>query len=346
VKRRTFFNLLPVLSLVLAIALADGLILQAVDSDACTHAAPLETDLSATSFRIDICAYIDGRSLLIIRANTVQWHHLDWAAPGRFEFVNLPTIINGIEWYPEWPDVPNKENRWCNCFSSTYADLDPALPKAEAEVELRAIQARHSINIAERPSAANDYALIIDFDDDPVGGATWYECELTVNIPADLSISKSDSPDPATAGNNLTYTLTVTNNGPLDAPGVTVTDPLPAAVTLVSTNTTQGNCSETGGTLTCDLGDLANEAIATVTIVVSPTIPGTLHNSASVASENTDPDDANNSATESTTVSPPPPVGGEAYPVNKLAILAPWIAIAMAVIGGAAIFMRRRRTQE
>jgi len=40
------------------------------------------------------------------------------------------------------------------------------------------------------------------------------------------------------------------------------------------------------------------------------------------------------------------PVGGEAYPVNKLAILAPWIAIAMAIIAGSFIVMRRRRTQE
>ena len=44
---------------------------------------------------------------------------------------------------------------------------------------------------------------------------------------------------------------------------------------------------------------------------------------------------------------PPSPigVGGEAYPVNKLAILAPWIALAVAIIAGATIVARRRRTQ-
>ena len=41
----------------------------------------------------------------------------------------------------------------------------------------------------------------------------------------------------------------------------------------------------------------------------------------------------------------PRPVGGEAYPVNKLAILAPWIALGMAIIAGATIFIRRRRPQ-
>ena len=42
---------------------------------------------------------------------------------------------------------------------------------------------------------------------------------------------------------------------------------------------------------------------------------------------------------------PPPPVGGEAYPVNKLAILAPWIALVMAIIAGATVVWRRRRAQ-
>src|SRR5947199_354517 len=38
-----------------------------------------------------------------------------------------------------------------------------------------------------------------------------------VNTSANLSITKSDSPDPVTAGNNLTYTITVYNAGPSDA---------------------------------------------------------------------------------------------------------------------------------
>ncbi|MBN2186094.1 MAG: right-handed parallel beta-helix repeat-containing protein [Dehalococcoidia bacterium] len=51
---------------------------------------------------------------------------------------------------------------------------------------------------------------------------------------------------------------------------------------------------------------------------------------------------------ESADDAPPHPigVGGEAQPVNKLAILAPWIVLAVAIIAGAAIVVRRRRTQE
>ena len=49
----------------------------------------------------------------------------------------------------------------------------------------------------------------------------------TVNSQSDLTILKTASPNPVGAGSNLTYMLTVTNNGPSTATGVTITDPLP-----------------------------------------------------------------------------------------------------------------------
>ena len=48
----------------------------------------------------------------------------------------------------------------------------------------------------------------------------------------DLSIAKVDSPDPVVQGSSLTYTVTVTNNGPSNATGVVMTDTLPAGVTV------------------------------------------------------------------------------------------------------------------
>jgi hypothetical protein len=44
-------------------------------------------------------------------------------------------------------------------------------------------------------------------------------------------------------------------------------------------------------------------------------------------------------------VAPSPAVGGEAYPVNKLAILAPWIALAVVIAGAVIFFVRRRPAQ-
>jgi uncharacterized repeat protein (TIGR01451 family) len=118
---------------------------------------------------------------------------------------------------------------------------------------------------------------------------------------ADLSITKSDSPDPVTVGSNLTYTITVKNNGPSGATGVTMTDPLPATVTFVSATPSQGNCTGTA-TVTCNLGSLSNSASATVTIVVTPTQAGGISNTASVTGNEADPVASNNSATQPTTV--------------------------------------------
>jgi uncharacterized repeat protein (TIGR01451 family) len=125
----------------------------------------------------------------------------------------------------------------------------------------------------------------------------------TVNaVPsADLSITKSDSPDPVTVGGSLTYTITVKNNGPSGATGVTMTDSLPGSVTFVSATPSQGNCTGTA-TVTCSLGSLSNGGSATVTIVVTPTQAGGISNTATVGANEADPDTSNNSATQPTTV--------------------------------------------
>lgn len=123
---------------------------------------------------------------------------------------------------------------------------------------------------------------------------------------ADLSITKTDSPDPVVQGNNLTYTITVTNNGPLAATNVVVTDNLPAKsdIDFVSATSAAGSCDMKGNTVTCNLGTLANGATATVTIVVKAKHSGTLSNTATVASPE-DNTPANDSATATTTVTKP-----------------------------------------
>jgi uncharacterized repeat protein (TIGR01451 family) len=115
----------------------------------------------------------------------------------------------------------------------------------------------------------------------------------------DLALTKSDSPDPVVAGNNLTYTIRVENPGTLPATNVVVTDNLPSGVDFVSA--TGGTCQRTGNTVTCELGQLNAATTATVTIVVKTKKEGTLSNTASVTS----PEDialANNTATATTTV--------------------------------------------
>ena len=118
---------------------------------------------------------------------------------------------------------------------------------------------------------------------------------------ADLAITATDSPDPVPVGNTLAYLLTVRNNGPSAATGVTVTDILPGGVVLISATPSQGSCSVTS-VVTCALGALANGGSGTVTLLVTPTTVGTLSNSASVTGNDADPNPSNNTATITTTV--------------------------------------------
>jgi uncharacterized repeat protein (TIGR01451 family) len=131
--------------------------------------------------------------------------------------------------------------------------------------------------------------------------------ELLVRDPrrADLAIAKSDSPDPVGVRGSLTYTLGVSNGGPSADGDVRVTDTLPAGVTFVSANSSQGTCSQSGAVVSCQLGSLASGDGAVVTIqVTAPSKKGTLTNSASVSGSGNDPVAGNNSDTETTTVKP------------------------------------------
>ena len=127
---------------------------------------------------------------------------------------------------------------------------------------------------------------------------------------ANLALTKADSLDPVSVGSAFTYTMTATNNGPVDATNVTLVDTLPADVDWQSATPSQGSCVHSGeplgGTVTCTLGTIANAANATVDIdVVAPNTTGVISNSATVSADETDPDTSDNTATEETTVIDP-----------------------------------------
>jgi uncharacterized protein (TIGR03437 family) len=138
-------------------------------------------------------------------------------------------------------------------------------------------------------------------------GSDAFVARFSVN--ADLALVKNDSRDPVMLGNDLIYTLTVTNNGPDDAAAVTLSDTLPSGVTFVSLSASQGACSGTGP-VNCNLGDLAAAAKATVTITVKPMSVGSITNRATVTSATQDLDLNNNAATQETRVSAQPSIAG------------------------------------
>jgi uncharacterized repeat protein (TIGR01451 family) len=145
---------------------------------------------------------------------------------------------------------------------------------------------------------------------------TLHQFDLYANtlatIVADLSVTKTDSPDPVIAGNDLTYTVTVTNNGPDTATSVTVTDNLPAETTFVSCSSTGGGvCGGSGNNQIVTFASLASGQSETITFVANvncSVADGTvISNTATVSSLTFDPDTTNNSSTTTTTASNPPP---------------------------------------
>jgi uncharacterized repeat protein (TIGR01451 family) len=138
---------------------------------------------------------------------------------------------------------------------------------------------------------------------------------------ADLSVTKTDSPDPVTTGNELTYTVTVTNNGPDPATSVTVTDNLPAETTFVSCfSTGGGHCGGSANNQTVTFASLASGESETITFVAtvncSVADDTVISNTATVSSATPDPNPSNNSATVTTTASNPAPTitGASANP--------------------------------
>ncbi len=117
---------------------------------------------------------------------------------------------------------------------------------------------------------------------------------------ADLSLTQSASVGSTKVGQPITYTISVANSGPNEATNVTVSDSLPSNVTLVSSSASQGSCS--GTSVSCNIGTLAKEGSAIVTITVTAAAVGTATNTASVSGEAVDPNTANNSATTSVAI--------------------------------------------
>ena len=126
---------------------------------------------------------------------------------------------------------------------------------------------------------------------------------------ADLSVTNTDSPDPVITGSDVTYTITVTNNGPGTAQSVVLTDNLPVSVTFVSCSSTAGGtCGGAGNNRTISFSSLPSGSAATITLVATANGAAgtTIANTTTATSATSDPVSGNNSATAITNVQVPP----------------------------------------
>jgi uncharacterized repeat protein (TIGR01451 family) len=129
---------------------------------------------------------------------------------------------------------------------------------------------------------------------------------------ANLAVTNSDAPDPVNSGATITYTQTITNNGPDAAANAKITESIGSGVTFQSIAAPAGwSCATPAvggtGTINCSIASLANGATASFTVVVNVTaVSGSISNTVNGSSDASDPTLANNAATATTTITPPP----------------------------------------
>ena len=127
----------------------------------------------------------------------------------------------------------------------------------------------------------------------------------------DIAATLSGTTNPAPRAVPFIYTITVTNNGPADATGVMVTNPLPPGLSYVNATTSQGSCNFDGSALTCNVGALPAGAGAVITLTVDASLAGAVTDTVSAGANEADNNPLNNSASLAT-----------AFGVADLAVLA------------------------
>jgi uncharacterized protein len=213
-----------------------------------------------------------------------------------------PDLVNLL------PTAPAAQ-RYSEVFQGDARNLDHVLVNSALISNTAARRIEHARIGADYPeSEINNNVNALRFSDrDPV------LAYFTVNSLslADVAVTKVDTPDPVIAGTNLTYTITVTNNGPDAAETVSLSDTLPAGTTFVSLSSPGGwSCSTPAvggtGTLSCSIASMGvGSAVFTLTVEVSPLVAAAtvISNTANVSMLTADANSGNDSATSTTTVS-------------------------------------------
>ena len=121
---------------------------------------------------------------------------------------------------------------------------------------------------------------------------------------ADLAVTEPATADIVIGGGDLSYRVTVFNEGPQAATGVTLKETLPSSLKFASAQPSQGTCSGTT-TITCDLGNMADPSSATVDFTVTPTAAGIFSDAVQVTATQPDLNSKNNSASITVTATLP-----------------------------------------
>ena len=179
--------------------------------------------------------------------------------------------------------------------------------------ELDDIQCTSTVNGANVLYGNGSFDATFDSGDDTVritlGFAEHVTCTFFNQQMPDITVSKSATNTPISAGEQASFDMTLTNLGPGPASGVTLSDTLPSVDGAWSlSGTDSASCSLTGNALSCSFGTVAESGTRSITLSAGTAFDdcGTVPNTVTVAATNEDPTKlANNSDSASIVVQCP-----------------------------------------
>jgi uncharacterized repeat protein (TIGR01451 family) len=162
-----------------------------------------------------------------------------------------------------------------------------------------------TLTIVTQTTAAS-VGIVSDTASGSSGGIDPVSAVVITNVEpaADLSVTLTAGPAPVLAGGDLTDTISIADAGPDGATGVTATLPLPAGVAFVSAGPGAATVTSSNGQVFISVGSIAAGTEVTVTVLVQPTIVGSLAQTVYLSSTSFDPVLSNNTATTTTEVDP------------------------------------------
>jgi hypothetical protein len=226
----------------------------------------------------------DGTGIFTLNLQNLGPHA---ASPARLR-VSLPGWLT--------PDTPTD----CS-FAAPYLTCDVGAMQVG---QLRALQVVVNTTGVESTGVLSVQLTTHETDTNPANNAISADAQSL--RAADLALTTS-ADGTAVAGGTVSRSATITNHGPGPSATTTLRFNAPASLALGSATSTRGTCTVSAAVATCEIGELANGATATVTLTGTVTLAGTAEISASVTGSAPDIVITNNSAALRTTVTAPPP---------------------------------------
>lgn len=200
--------------------------------------------------------------------------------PAEFEFVSG---TNGIAEVPPGSGI----------LSATIASI-PAFKCVTVEVTVQAV-AEGAAVVNTASASTNDQA-----DPNPANN-TGSAAAVLIQQEADLAVTKVDDGD-ALVGQNVTYTITITNNGPAPATNVVMTDTLDASTSFVSATNGAAETAPGSGIVTANFASIPDGGSEIVTITVVGNSEALALNNVSVNATEVDINPDNNAASAETLI--------------------------------------------